>query len=119
MERIGLEDTLIEAVLAFLSDWWWLIAIFIAMVILNAIISGKRSRRSRSKSFSRNIARRARRATPHKRLSSEPAFGNRIKVITGKAFVTDGDGIRVAKQEVRIVGIDAPEWDQRARHSNG
>ena len=119
MERIGLEDMLIQAFLAFLSDWWWLIAIFFTVVILNAIISRKGSRRSRSKSFSRNIGRRVGRATPREKLSSEPPFESRIDVITGKAYVTDGDGIRVARREVRIVGIDAPEWDQRARHSNG
>ena len=39
--------------------------------------------------------------------------------ITGKAYVTDGDGIRVARHEVRIAGIDAPEWDQMARHRDG
>jgi len=33
--------------------------------------------------------------------------------------VTDGDGIRVDGQEVRLVGLDAPEWDQRARHRDG
>jgi len=33
--------------------------------------------------------------------------------------VTDGDGIRVANQEVRLVGLDAPEWDQYAQHQEG
>ena len=37
----------------------------------------------------------------------------------GKAWVTDGDGIRVARQEVRIAGLDAPEWDQKAKHQDG
>ena len=40
-------------------------------------------------------------------------------MIAGKAYVTDGDGIRVAGREVRIVGIDAPEWDQKAKHVDG
>ena len=30
-----------------------------------------------------------------------------------------GDGIRVARQEVRLAGLDAPEWDQTARHRDG
>ena len=50
------------------------------------------------------------------------AFGRRsrrTRTITGKAYVTDGDGIRLAGQEVRIVGIDAPEWDQKAKHRDG
>ncbi len=33
--------------------------------------------------------------------------------------MTDGDGIRVARQEVRLVGLDAPEWDQKAKHQDG
>ena len=41
------------------------------------------------------------------------------RTITGKAWVTDGDGIRVARREVRIAGLDAPEWDQKARHRDG
>jgi len=41
------------------------------------------------------------------------------RTITGKAYVTDGDGIRVARHEVRLAGIDAPEWDQMARHRDG
>ena len=39
--------------------------------------------------------------------------------LTGKAWVTDGDGIRVSGQEVRIAGIDAPEYDQVAKHRDG
>ncbi len=33
--------------------------------------------------------------------------------------MTDGDGIRVANQEVRFIGLDAPEWDQPAKHQEG
>ncbi len=39
--------------------------------------------------------------------------------LIGKAFVTDGDGIRVSGQEVRFAGLDAPEFDQVARHRDG
>ena len=38
---------------------------------------------------------------------------------TGKAYVTDGDGIRVSGQEIRFAGLDAPEWDQVAKHRDG
>ena len=33
--------------------------------------------------------------------------------------MTDGDGIRVARQEVRLAGLDAPEYDQKAKHQDG
>ena len=39
--------------------------------------------------------------------------------IAGKAYVTDGDGIRVSRQEVRFSGLDAPEWNQLAKHQDG
>ena len=39
------------------------------------------------------------------------------RTVAGKAFVTDGDGLRVAGHEIRIAGIDAAEYDQRAKSS--
>lgn len=40
-------------------------------------------------------------------------------VLRGKAYVTDGDGLRIAKQELRLFGIDAPEfnhpWGKKAK----
>ena len=47
-------------------------------------------------------------------------FKNRPRrTITGKAYVTDGDGIRVSGYDVRFSGLDAPEWDQLAKHHHG
>ena len=43
----------------------------------------------------------------------------RTGTLAGRAYVTDGDGIRVSGQEVRLAGLDAPEWDQRAKHHDG
>ena len=40
-------------------------------------------------------------------------------VIIGKAFVTDGDGLKVSGHAIRIAGIDAPEHDQPATHKDG
>ena len=48
-----------------------------------------------------------------------PRRQRRPRTLAGKAYVTDGDGIRVSGQEVRFAGLDAPEWDQRAKHQNG
>ena len=48
-----------------------------------------------------------------------PHGRRRTETITGKAYVTDGDGIRVRGQEVRLAGIDAPEFDQVAKHRDG
>ena len=39
--------------------------------------------------------------------------------ISGKAYVTDGDGLRVSGFEIRLAGLDAPEWDQWALHQDG
>ena len=41
------------------------------------------------------------------------------RTISGKAYVTDGDGLRVSGHEVRLAGLDAPEYDQRAMHRDG
>ena len=55
-----------------------------------------------------------RRLLRRRRRGRQPA-----RVVAGKAFVNDGDGVRVAGQTVRIAGLDAPEQDQRARGRNG
>ena len=77
LDGIGLKDMLLEAASGWFANWWWLIALAVAIAILRQVAFGRRS-------------------------------------ITGKAYVTDGDGIRVAGQEVRLAGLDAPEWDQKA-----
>ncbi|WP_339952472.1 thermonuclease family protein [Yoonia sp. 2307UL14-13] len=33
------------------------------------------------------------------------------KVLLGRAYVTDGDGLRIKGQEIRLFGIDAPEFE--------
>ena len=43
----------------------------------------------------------------------------RPRVLAGRAYVTDGDGIRVQGREVRFAALDAPERDQRAQHRDG
>ena len=40
-------------------------------------------------------------------------------VIAGKAWVTDGDGLRVSGHRIRFSGLDAPELDQWAKHRAG
>ena len=40
-------------------------------------------------------------------------------VIQGRAKVTDGDGIKVKGYTVRLAGLDAPEWNQPAKHRFG
>ena len=41
------------------------------------------------------------------------------RTISGRAFVTDGDGLRVRGHTIRIAGVDAPEHDQAAKHRDG
>lgn len=48
--------------------------------------------------------------------------GERLKVgsvIEGKAFVNDGDGIRLMGRRIRIADIDAPENEQQAQLPGG
>ena len=123
MERIGLEDMLVEAVSGWLANWWWLIALAVAIAVLREVGFGKRSRRYRKKGYSRRTRQGQRRAASRQSSVAQPHPSHRIesppRTISGKAYVTDGDGIRVAGQEVRLAGLDAPEWDQKAKHRDG
>ena len=40
-------------------------------------------------------------------------------VIKGWAKVPDGDGVKVKGYTVRMAGLDAPEWNQKAKHRFG
>ena len=64
----------------------------------------------------RRARRRARPADPGAGYPEPPDIGS---VVAGTAYVTDGDGIRVSGCVVRFAGLDAPEWDQWAKHSDG
>ena len=123
MDRIGLEDMLLEAVFAWFANFWWLIPLVVLIAILHKVVPGKRSRRNRNKGYSRRAGHARRRTASRKPTVAQPRPAHRVersaRTITGKAYVTDGDGIRVAGQEVRLAGLDAPEWDQKARHRDG
>ena len=122
------------------AKWWWLITLIVVVVIL--LIPGKRSHRQNKKGHSSGTGPEQRRVgsrssgaqlRPAHRVET-PTFPahwvdshtirarwveSPTRTITGKAYVTDGDGIRVARKEVRLAGLDAPEWDQKAKHQNG
>ena len=123
LDRFGLEGMLVETISGFFTNWWWLIALVVAFAILRKVAFGKRSRRYRDRRHSRRTGRGQRRAASRKSFVAQPQPTRRVesptRTITGKAYVTDGDGIRVARQEVRIAGLDAPEWDQKAKHQDG
>ena len=123
MDRIGLEDMLLEAVSGWFTSWWWLIPVVVAIAILREIAPGRRSRRNRKKGYSKRTGRARRHATSRKSSVVQLHPAHRVespaRAIEGKAYVTDGDGIRVARKEVRLAGLDAPEWDQKARHRDG
>ena len=123
MDRIGLEDMLLDTVSGWFANWWWLIALVVAFAFLRAVAFGKRSRRYRNKGHSRRTRQAPRRVASRKSFVAQPRTSHRVespaRTIEGKAYVTDGDGIRVARQEVRLVGLDAPEWDQKAKHRDG
>lgn len=63
------------------------------------------------------LLRQQRRRRPgRKRRLPAPETGS---VIAGKAWVTDGDSLRVSGHRVRFSGLDAPELDQWAKHRDG
>ena len=123
MNRVDFDDMLLGAVPEFLADWWWLIALVVAIAILRQVAFRKRSRRHRRKGNSRGTRRERGRSASRRSNVEQLHPAHRVEsptgTITGKAYVTDGDGIRVARQEVRIAGLDAPEWDQKAKHRDG
>ena len=88
-------------------------AILLAILALGAIllIFGRRSRRQRRQSSP---------STTYAPVRNTPSAPSEIgAVIAGKAYVTDGDGIRISRREIRFAGLDAPEWDQWAKHGDG
>lgn len=62
----------------------------------------------------------ARKSRPKKGTRRTPTFQREVPDrIAGAAFITDGDGLKVAGHVIRMAGLDAPEHDQPARGSNG
>ena len=131
---------LFDTISGWVATWWWLITLGFVVAIL--LIPGKRSHRQKKKGHSSGTGPEQRRVgsrssgaqlRPTHRVET-PTFPahwvdnhtirarwveSPTRTITGKAYVTDGDGIRVARKEVRLAGLDAPEWDQKAKHQNG
>lgn len=64
----------------------------------------------------RLLRRRRRRPPGRRRRPPAPEAGS---VIAGKAWVTDGDSLRVSGHRIRFSGLDAPEMDQWAKHRDG
>ena len=121
LDGIGLEAMLLEAVSGWSANWGWLVALVLVIAILRKVAFGRRSRRRRD--YPGSTRRGQRRAAPRTSFVAQPRPSHRVEspagTIAGKAYVTDGDGIRVAGQEVRLAELDAPEWDQKAKHRDG
>ena len=62
----------------------------------------------------------ARKSRPRKGTHRTPAFQREVPDrISGAAFITDRDGLKVDGHVIRMAGLDAPEHDQPARESSG
>ena len=49
-------------------------------------------------------------------LSSYTFANENIKIISGKASITDGDTIKIKSNKIRLIGIDAPEIKQKCTY---
>ena len=91
---------------------------FLAVAAAFFLLRGLFRKRPRQRKSRAGFSRR-----PARAFGPRPGRGPRSRppsdTLAGKAYVTDGDGIRVSGCEVRFAGIDAPEWDQWARHEDG
>ncbi len=85
------------------------LAVFVLMLMSKR--KGRRSRRNHvvipqsPTKRSRNVSASDRRVIP----ASQPLV-TPMQEIVGLAYVTDGDGLRVKRTEIRLFGIDAPEF---------
>ena len=44
---------------------------------------------------------------------------NQVTIVPGAAYIIDGDSFRLGKDEIRLTGIDAPEYRQTCRTEKG
>ena len=94
-----------------------LIAVLAILAVVVLLFFWKRGRARKTRAPDDKAAGPAKPAPP---ITKSPSpTPEKKSVITGKAYVTDGDGIRVSEQNIRLACLDAPEWDQWARHSDG
>ena len=132
----------LEPQLDMFSDLWWLFALGVLAALVGAVskllIPKRSGRRRRSRAADgrapgqRSASVRRFDRTPgssrYGKSRAQERFVSRTDsspcrplsgTLAGKAYVTDGDGIRVSGHEVRFAGLDAPEWDQLAKHRDG
>ena len=93
-----------------------LVVLLVIATGLLFVLRGLFTRRSRERRLQELLSRRSR---PQQADVQYDSRQHRTATLAGKAYVTDGDGIRVSGQEVRFAGLDAPEFDQVAKHRHG
>ena len=97
------------------------LALIVVGVVVYLVVKGRRKPPPAARRASPVSARAARETgTP----DTPGAGANRTaerksRTIAGKAWVADGDGLRVAGEEIRLAGIDAPEHEQPAKGPDG
>lgn len=53
-----------------------------------------------------------------KRILTEPLEFSTSQIISGTAYPVDGDSIKINKESIRLIGIDAPEFKQKCLDKN-
>lgn len=101
------------------------IGVFAVVVIVLAVSELYARKKSTSEQEANQESRPApeqRSENPSEKLPESPPEEleeNLPKILIGKAYVNDGDGIEVRKWQIRLAGIDAPEHGQRATSQDG
>lgn len=91
----------------------FLVIFSLAVLLLGQMVKHQRGNRSNSVTRRGNTSGRTKPVENDRPTAPEPRKLTPLaqeKVVFGRAYVTDGDGLRIKGEEIRLFGIDAPEF---------